>query len=69
MRTVRRDRTYIAQHWLVLFKPVLRYSSARNAYVLRLVGRKFGPVVRPERRTKLRMPANGIDRRGEATTV
>ena len=69
MRTVRRQRRYIPQHWLLLLRPVLRHSTGRDAYVLRIVGRKIGPVVRPERRTKRRMPANGVDRRGEATTV
>ncbi|HEY1834665.1 MAG TPA: hypothetical protein VGG08_09530 [Solirubrobacteraceae bacterium] len=30
--------------------PLFRYSGARNAYVLRLVGRRYGPVLREERR-------------------
>jgi hypothetical protein len=50
MRTERRERRYIAGHWLALLKPALRYSGSRNAYVLRLVGRKVGPVLKVERR-------------------
>ena len=51
MRTVRRPRRYIAAHWLLLLRPALRYSSSREAYILRLIGRDRGPVLRVDRRS------------------
>jgi len=44
-------------------RPVLRYSYPRDAFVLRGVGRKVGPVLRSDRRVKQRGPTDGIDRR------
>jgi hypothetical protein len=63
MRAVKRPRRYVARHWLVLLRPLLRHSSARNAYVLRLVGSNYGPVLRAERRTVRSHPSDGIERR------
>ena len=60
MRTVKRPRRYVARHWLLLARPLTRYSAARDAYVLRLVGRRWGPVLRPERRRRERF--EGIER-------
>ncbi|MGH2903654.1 MAG: hypothetical protein ACRDK7_08740 [Solirubrobacteraceae bacterium] len=34
----------------MLFRPLLRYSTTRDAFVLRLVGNSTGPVLRPNRR-------------------
>jgi hypothetical protein len=59
---VKRPRRYVARHWLVLLKPFTRYSMARDAYVLRLVGRRAGPVLRADRRHQRRF--EGVDRRG-----
>jgi len=50
MRSERRTRRYVQRHWLTLLWPVMRYSNSRNAYVLRGVGRRVGPVLRVERR-------------------
>jgi hypothetical protein len=50
MRTVKRPRRYVAQRWIAIGRPVLRYSQPRDAYVFRIVGRKWGPVLRSERR-------------------
>ncbi len=50
MRTVKRPRRYVAPRLIAIGRPVLRYSQPRDAYVLRLVGRKWGPVLRSERR-------------------
>ncbi|HEX5225074.1 MAG TPA: hypothetical protein VFW29_08085 [Solirubrobacteraceae bacterium] len=50
MRTTKRPRHYLAPHWLVLLRPVLRYSHTRQAYVLRGVGAAKGPVLRADRR-------------------
>jgi len=62
MRTVKRPRRYVARRWLLLMRPFLRYSAPRHAYVLRGVGRRFGPVMRPDRRHAPR-PLDGVDRR------
>lgn len=63
-RTVKRPRRYVARHWLVLARPLLRYSAPREAYVLRIVGRSYGPVLRPDRRAVRRASAfSGVDRR------
>ncbi|MGA2454990.1 MAG: hypothetical protein ABSG93_15870 [Solirubrobacteraceae bacterium] len=62
MRTVKRPRRYVARRWLVLMRPFLRYSSPRNAYVLRGVGSRMGPVLRADRR-QARRPLDGVDRR------
>ncbi len=61
MRTVRRPRHYVGRHWLTLLRPFLRYSRSRNAYVLRLVGARTGPVLRIDRRHGGSW--DGIDRR------
>jgi hypothetical protein len=63
MRTVRRPRRYVARHWLILLRPVLRYSHAREAFVLRAVGSSIGPVLRMERRTRTRTAFEGAERR------
>jgi hypothetical protein len=67
MRT-KRQRRYIARHWLLVARPVLRYSQGRRAYVLRLVGGRFGPVLRPDRRLVRRARAfEGAERRQTRT--
>jgi hypothetical protein len=63
MRTVKRPRRYVAKHWLMLMRPLLRYSSARDAYVLRAIGRHTGPVLRVDRRPRRPQPFDGIERR------
>ncbi len=69
MRTVPRPRRYVAWHWLRLLTPVLRYSSSRRAYLLRGVGDRFGPVLRPERRATQRALVDHVDRRQHASTA
>ncbi len=45
--------------------PVLVYNHSRDAYVLRLVGRRYGPVLRPDRRLLREAAFEGGDlRRG-----
>lgn len=44
-------------------RPALRYSFARDAYVLRGIGRRTGPVLRPDRRRSAESPFEGVDRR------
>jgi hypothetical protein len=50
MRTVQRPRRYVSKYSLTLMRPLLRYSQTRDAYVLRVAGRRLGPVLRPNRR-------------------
>jgi hypothetical protein len=62
MRSVARPRRYVARHWLLILRPVLRFSVTRDAFVLRAVGNHVGPVLRPDRRRRQR-PFDGPDRR------
>ncbi len=50
MQRVTRPRRYVPRHWVMLLRPVLRYSHMRDAYVLRGVGSSVGPVLRIDRR-------------------
>jgi hypothetical protein len=45
MRETHRTRREISHGALVLLKPFFRYSMSRNAYVLRAVGSRVGPVL------------------------
>ncbi len=67
MRSVGRPRRYVARFWLALFRPFLRYSVTRDAFVLRLVGRSVGPVLRPNRRRRRHASFEGMERRVGAT--
>jgi hypothetical protein len=67
MRTVKRPRRYVARHWLLLARPLLRYSAVRDAYVLRGVGRRMGPVLRVDRRS--RHSFEGVERRRHTTVA
>lgn len=49
VRSARRRR-YVSRIILLLLQPLLRYSSSRDAYVLRVIGGTRGPVLRQERR-------------------
>jgi hypothetical protein len=62
-RTVRRPRRYVAGRWLALLTPILRYSSSREAYILRGIGRRTGPVLREERRRTPQPPVAHRERR------
>jgi hypothetical protein len=64
MRSVARPRRYVARHWILLARPVLRYSVTRQAFVLRVVGRSLGPVLRADRRHAGQSRWDGFDRRG-----
>jgi hypothetical protein len=64
MRSVERPRRYLARHWLALMRPLLRYSATRDAYVLRLIGGRRGPVLRVDRRGRARGAYAGVERRG-----
>jgi hypothetical protein len=68
LRTERRPRHYIARYQLTLLAPLFVYNYARDAYVLRVTGRRYGPVLRAERRLTRERP-DGADRRGRPSTV
>jgi hypothetical protein len=63
MRTHQRRRRFVAPHWLLVLKPVLRYSTTRDAYVLRGIGNSKGPVLRVDRRRRGRSAYVGAERR------
>ncbi|HEY7831804.1 MAG TPA: hypothetical protein VIC06_14675 [Solirubrobacteraceae bacterium] len=65
MRSAARPRHYVARHWILILRPILRYSATRDAYVLRLIGKSRGPVLRVNRRRRRSQPSfAGPDRRG-----
>ena len=45
MRDTQRDRKRIRPGTLVVLRPLFRYSAGRDAYVLRIVGNRLGPVL------------------------
>jgi hypothetical protein len=45
MRDSRRPRRAVSAMTFVLLRPLLRYSAGRDAYVLRGVGHRWGPVL------------------------
>ena len=45
MRDTQRDRKRIRPGTLAVLRPLFRYSAGRDAYVLRIVGNRFGPVL------------------------
>jgi hypothetical protein len=49
-----------------MLKPVFGYNYARDAYVLRGVGKHLGPVLRPDRRIHHERSWGGGDRRQRA---
>ena len=63
MRTTVRPRRYVGRQWLLICRPILRYSVTRDAFVLRLVGNSTGPVLRPNRRRRRRRSFDGVERR------
>jgi hypothetical protein len=48
-REIPRTRHELTRRQLKLLRPFFRYSRVRDAYVLRLVGRRRGPVLRLKR--------------------
>jgi hypothetical protein len=65
MHTVQRPRRYVSPVTLTAMRPVLRYSSTRDAFVLRMVGSHRGPVLRRERRI-VRARYDGPERRSRS---
>jgi len=42
-----RPRRYLHPVLIGVLRPAFRYSESRDAYVLRVGGQRFGPVLRP----------------------
>jgi hypothetical protein len=63
MRTVRRPRRYVNSQVLTLLTPVFSYNDRRDAYLIRGVGARVGPVLRADRRVRHEPPLGGIDLR------
>ena len=63
-RAHRRTRRSIPRWGIVVLRPLFRYSVARDAYVLRIVGRQRGPVLIPTTPAPSRDPPgdNGVGR-------
>ena len=41
-----RRRRYLPAWMLVVLRPAFRYSGSRDAWILRVVGHRFGPVLK-----------------------
>jgi len=54
LRKIPRRRRYLSHRWLILLAPLFRFCPLRHAYILRLVGRWVGPVLRIDRRAERR---------------
>ena len=65
MRSLPRPRRYLRQPWLTFVRPCLRWSDSRDAYVLRVVGRRYGPVLRLDERRRRAGVYAGPERRRE----
>jgi hypothetical protein len=52
MRSTPRPRRYLGPAPFVVARPFVRYDYWRDAYVLRLVGHRAGPVIRRDRRRR-----------------
>jgi len=46
MTHTRRPRRYVGRRKFLLLRPAFRYSSMRDAWVLHVVGERYGPVLR-----------------------
>lgn len=63
MRRFPRQRHDVSPVITTMAKPLFRYSSGRDAYVLRGVGRHIGPVLRTRSGRFDRTPAQGETQR------
>ena len=61
-RDVARPRRYLRRPLLILLRPAFRHSLTRDAYVLRGVGNRLGPVLRENRRHH-ELPIEHVERR------
>jgi hypothetical protein len=63
MRQKQRPRRYVNSTLLSILFPLFRYSLTRDAYVLRIVGQRLGPVLRVNRRRRATRGYSGPERR------
>ena len=68
MRKVARPRRYISRSLFTVMRPLLRHSVGRDAFVLRVVGNSYGPVLRVDRRGRS-TEFTGADRRRRTQTA
>jgi hypothetical protein len=61
-----RPRHYLPAALLTVTRPLFRYSSTRDAFVLRIAHGKTGPVLKRERR-RAEGPFTGPERRQRVT--
>jgi hypothetical protein len=54
MRSTPRPRRVVSPALISALAPLLRYSTVRDAYVLRGIGSKHGPVLQPRGRRFVR---------------
>jgi len=64
-REAPRRRRFVRRPVLIALWPLFRYSLIRDAYVLRVIGQRFGPVLREDMR-QLDLPIDHPDRRAGA---
>jgi hypothetical protein len=69
MRTARRRRRYLPPRRLSICRPLIEYDDARDAFILRAVGDRLGPVLRADRRRDGAPAYTGAERRGVARTA
>jgi YD repeat-containing protein len=62
MQRTARPRHYIWPGLLAVMRPFLRYNYSRGAYVLRIAGERWGPVLREDQR-RHQLKYDGHDRR------
>lgn len=63
-----RPRRFVAPWLLSMLGFLFRYSGGRDAYVLRVIGGRVGPVLRPDRRRQS-SGFTGRERRGSRAGV
>jgi hypothetical protein len=69
MRTVRRTRRYVPGRMMTLLSPLFVYNVRRDAYVLRGVGRRVGPVLVGDRRRRRELPPDLIELRRDTRSA
>jgi hypothetical protein len=63
MRSAPRTRHAVAPATLTVLRPIFRHSLSRDAYVLRGVGNRFGPVLQErDREDRMRQAGGGSPR-------
>jgi hypothetical protein len=63
-RATPRRRRYVSQRTLSLLRPLFAYNHNRDAYILRGVGKRFGPVLRS---SEVRARSGRFDREAAPT--